>query len=212
MLVRTFDSFRDKIDSVFKWKKPYALPSKRFGSEANDYTWEDWTEETSKKYPLRYFFHETMMNKIDSTLHRIDRAYYEAKAFVLKYHMLDLRQPKGSPFDYRNGYRDIVEKIIFANFNLLCTFVEKELGGVEKATEFLEQIKKHSDAKEQAEHLTKTLALYSWWKNEMPKMYDDVYNSTVVDYIAYGKKLEEFEELINAKLKEVIDLRRGLWT
>lgn len=218
--------FTKLIRKIFNWKVPTALPSEMFCHEPGELTWEQWRINQKSKYPIRFFICETFPRKINSLLMRLVNFIYWIKCHTIKkYHLLDLRQPNGSYYDYRYGYRDIVDKIIFANFNLLSEYIEKELEGQYKAEEFLAQIKEIEDVSPaQIRSLEKAIELYKWWNNDLPAMqnyYSEVLNT---NFRKLGKEEKErlykriwemqceIDDAINLKLKEIIDIRLTMWT
>ena len=151
--------FKKLIRKIFNWKVPTALPSEMFTHEPGELTWEQWRINQRSKYPIRFFICETFPRKLNYLLMRFVNFIYWIKCHTIKkYHLLDLRQPNGSYYDYRYGYRDIVDKIIFANFNLLSEYIEKELEGQYKAEEFLAQIKEIEDVSQHKSEAWKKLS------------------------------------------------------
>ena len=113
--------------------------------------------------------------------------------------------------------------MIYANFNLLVEYIEEEYDGVESVEKFIAELKGSSDVpKGQTEGLEKAVELYKWWKYVLPEMqrnYDVLVNEAVNRKYPDREKLdqswemeEHIENTIDAKLKELIDIRRGMWT
>ena len=100
------------LKKIFKLPSPQdlgrsdcnALPSRNFTPDCEGYTWEDWREEVKKKYPIKYFFSETMVDFIKYNMYYpIYRPIKDTKYCLVshlvpgrRYHILDLRQPKGN--------------------------------------------------------------------------------------------------------------------
>ncbi len=220
-LLYKLEDLTKAIHKLAKWDKPFALPMREFGAGPDDLTWEDWKEQTQKKYPVKYFIFETVPLWVHCKLYKLDMRWYEfASKTFRKQHFLDLRQPVGSPYEYRWGYRDPSERMLFACFNTLCEYVE-EREGREKFAEHIEMLKDLEDPPTaQIERETKALELYIWWRDEMPKLHAKL-DGMRRDRSApgYEEKLreswdfeQEIERITTEKLKELMDIRGGLWT
>jgi hypothetical protein len=111
--------------------KHNALGSREFGSSSALPTWEDWEEKVKTMYPVRYFLIEELIPLIKVTWRKyVWEPWYYLKCHIMKrhrYHMLDLRQPKQSEYSYRYGWLDSDHKMVYALFNILNTFVDKEM-------------------------------------------------------------------------------------
>lgn len=207
---------------LLKWEVPSSLPMRCF-SETNDFCWEDWHKKMKLEHPIKYFILESFPLFWHVKVSRnIEEAWYWIKCHTYKkYHLLDLRQP-----DYKYGWADVREKIVFALFNLLQQYVDKELGGLEKAKEHLDWLKTIEEfpPEEQIRVVQKAIELYEWWNvdrinliKEQEKANDDWYEkkNSEGDKERLTKTFElesEFEKTMDSKLKEIIDIRLGLWT
>jgi len=216
------------VHKVFKWQVPYALPMEMFKHKKDgEMTWESWHKMMKNKYPIRHYLMEEVPSRLYRLADKIDNVFYYIRCNTYnKYHLLDLRQPKGGYYDYRWGWCDVVNKMIFANFNLLVEFVEKERGGCKAAEKHIAELKTLEDVpSDQIKSMEKELELYRWWKYELPKMYkehDKLCHEAVGGrgFGDYDKdKLDQtwdlqqkIDETINEKLKELIDIRMTLWT
>jgi hypothetical protein len=157
------------------------------------------------------------------------RWYWFQSVTYKKQHLLDLRQPKGSPeeYSYRWGYSDISQRLIYANFNLLCIYIEKELGGIKEAKKWLKKLEGYQEKDEpvpefQIKTIREAIALYEWWTIERSKrlaalrtLSDEWHakrntpeGSGLLDRTF--KAEEAFENEINEKLKSIIDIRQGM--
>ena len=220
-MIYTFEKF---IHRLFGWKVPTALPMEFFHHQEGELTWEKWRENAKKGHPVKYFFMESLFEIIRSIAFRIDHWWYFIRCNTInKYHLLDLRQPKWGYQEYQWGYSDIVQRMIYANFNLLVEYIEEEYDGVESVEKFIAELKGSADVpKGQTEGLEKAVELYKWWKYVLPEMqrnYDVLVNEAVNRKYPDREKLdqswemeENIENTIDAKLKELIDIRRGMWT
>jgi hypothetical protein len=198
------------IHKIFDWKVPHALPSKMFPNKGkeNEYTWEDWREEMIKKFPVKYCLMETIPNEISYYTSKCNNFLYFLKSITYKkQHLLDLRQPKNSCFEYRYGYSDVRQKFIYANFNLLCEFV-KAHGGTKWLQEHVKYLRNGDEAITQ-EHWIKfydiIIELYDWWKYQLPLKIE----ANKKDY-SFDKE-NEIEKEINEKIKLMIDYREFFW-
>jgi hypothetical protein len=219
--------WQKRVHKLLRWEVPHALPSEMFGHTSGEMTWESWSAETKSKYPIRFFVLQTAPSVLGSWWFRVDQRWYWFQSVTYKKrHLLDLRQPKDAPYDfaYRYGWCDVDSKIIYANFNLLVQFVDKELGGPQKATEDLKWLKENNAPPFQCSTIEEALRLYKWWKEdrlirieEVNAARDDWHNNRhaensreLLDKSSQAE--QDFELEINDKLKALIDIRQGLWT
>ena len=106
--------------------KPRALPMRIF-SRNEEYTWEDWEEETKKKHPIKFFLSETIPFYFDVYIKiPLQHTWFKIKYKVWRReHLLDLRQPyTGTSDDYTYGWLYPSKKMLYANFNILTKFFE----------------------------------------------------------------------------------------
>lgn len=202
------------VQKMFNWRVPNALPIS-FLSKENEYTWEAWDKEMKSKFPIRYFLFEIMPDFIFGIKRSLNNKIYEFKSkLFLKQHLLDIRQPKCGYYQYRYGYCDMVEKLIFANFNMLCEFVEKEYKGLDGIKDRIEFLSDKPECVDEIKFLNKVIELYNWWRIDLPKTqleFDMIpISSETIKEIS--KKEQEIQLLINDKLKEIIDNRMYFWT
>lgn len=221
-LIYKLEDLTKAIHKLAKWDKPKALPMRKFGAGPDDFTWEDWKEQAQKKCPVKYFLLETVPSWIHYKLYSLDMRWYEFTSRTFKkQHFLDLRQPVGSPYEYRWGYRDPAERMLFACFNTLCEYVEDGRQGREKFSKWIEELKSLKDAPTgQIESECKAFELYIWWRDEMPKLHakldemrrkhsDPDYEDKLRESWDFE---QEIERITTEKLKELMDIRGGLWT
>ncbi len=170
--------------------KPFALPLRGW-SKKGDYCWEDWRREARKQYPVRYFLSETVPGIWRRNVVRHwNTAQRWTYGFVYRYHMLDLRN---KAFDYRWGWVDVTDKMIYASFNLLQQFVEKE-----KPFERIDW--SHGAVHRRAAKEIK--ALYAWWTVGRRADHDA---KGKLDYAALDAKDQ-------AMLLRLVKIRMFLWT
>jgi hypothetical protein len=172
------------------------LPFK-FLSKPEDYCWEDWEEEVKDKYPIKYMIVKTIPRiwiKIKN-LTLVPYNYIKYNYFK-RYHMLDLRQPKGAceRDEYRYGYSDPCERFLYAGFNLLVEFVEKELIDIDKLILSMQDCIENSDEwlkdnyKFHLEIYKEIKVLYSYWKRDRKIVYLE---NKILFEICNKSKLEE---------------------
>lgn len=113
-----------------------ALSMKCFLTEEQEkegvYTWSDWKEEVKTKYPVRYFFNKTLIHwfAVHITLPIKHKWYWIKSHTYKKHHLLDLRQPKTDTMDdYRYGWCDQKNQVLYACFNALVSFYEEAREG-----------------------------------------------------------------------------------
>lgn len=209
-----------------------ALPMRGFGAEPGDYTWQDWREEVKTKYPIKYFLAETV--PLWFTVHiskPIDEFIYKYKSLLYKKeYLLDLRQPHtDTEDDYKYGWADECNQLVFACFNILTKFAEEyELG---RDKELQESIDKSDNEDEKTmlqdcldrnkiivelhqywtidrkvEFKKRDRALTDWHDN---KEEDEANGRPRWDLL---KKLEdEFDQKEEEMLIKLIKIRKSLW-
>ena len=194
-----------------------------FNTPKDKYTWEDWLEEVKRDYPVRYFFNRVLPHFIRSLSDPFVYVYNFLKYNLVpkhRYHILDLRQPKTQCDNYRWGYTDIVERILFANFNLLNQFVELELDEpIETKIANLQKLIEETKDDDEREVLTKELelykevsCLYDWWNYLRKAEYEEKEILSNIDkkkWIEADQKFDEKEQKMFMRLSEI---RRFLWT
>ena len=209
------------IYKLFNWNVPSHLPIKMFLSKNQKdtcvYTWEDWRRDMKRIKPMRYFCFETLPNFFNRIYYKINNFLYYVKSNTYKkQHFLDLRQPKDSQIEleYRYGYCDVRQKMIYANFNLLCEFVEKSYKGTRGIQKRINWLKEnHPCCVEEISFLNKVIDLYYWWKFDIQIKYSELYSSTnKVDCDSHCEIQDSLEIEITQKLVEMLSLREHFWT
>lgn len=195
------------------WTKipaPLALPSKLFPNEGveNEYTWEDWEEENSKAFPIRWFFQRTipyLWSKFTRPFKRF--AYWFRTHTYNRYHIIDLRNADG---EYKWGWIDRREAILLACFKLLVDFVEKESPELKnppiRRTDCTDDYSIKSD-----EHWftlnSEIHLLYKWWTEERLKDLELYYSDLRCD-LPYDYLDNKNDEMLIRLMK----IRQALWT
>lgn len=179
-----------------KWKlpKPYALSIKQ---------WEDWHSDMKKKYPIRYFLQETLVFFIKSHfIWKISRIFYWLRCHTYtKYHLIDIRDKKNN---YKWGYIDPREKLLFSSFKILKDFIEKELAmdTYKNLDDFVKNYENTTKDDPYSTHWVdayKEIAiLYKWWTVDR----SDIINS-IEDY--------NKDQMDNEMLLRLIKIREYLW-
>ncbi len=196
--------------------------------------WRLWKAKTKSAHPIQYFFRETVTS------------WFNVKAMQLrdiKWAILHRVHPKHryhviKPRSLSPGYHDPRSLILYASFDLLSEFAEKQLmGDGVKGTKWLEDDipQKDSDDYEhvmaQIETESKIIALRNWWVDYRPHreeihhisepterpagsrglmwMFESEFKDTP-EYKAYREYLTKLNEQYDAFDKEDIDKLREL--
>jgi hypothetical protein len=186
--------------------KPKALPMK-FCSKPGDFCWEDWKEQAKKEYPVRYFLSETIPHVFAVKVKIPAEMFYYKwySKLIKKQHLLDLRQFFDNEYEY--GYISGDKKILYACFNTIVYYVEKECGG---RRAFLEEIdfQESQQDKTYAEALKQILEIYDWWTIDRPRRKWQIYKTED----SFDPQLEsELEEKEDEMLKKILLVRKFLW-
>jgi hypothetical protein len=147
----------------------FGMPSRLFPNHPMEYTWEDYEERLQEMYPDKYLLAYTLPKFFLHLWWAISRPlikvyYWFVSHFVpsRRYHWLDLRQP-----DYKYGWLDIDARMVYALFNLLSQFVEKESHQNYIPTE--EEVKECHWMKESLDNYKEYMGIYNWWKIDRAK-------------------------------------------
>lgn len=233
--------FYFKIMKMFNLKslfsipnKPGALPSKHFLTEEQEkedvFTWEKWEVEIKKKYPIRYFLSEILpcwfSKYIYGNFAPIPRFWYWLRCHTFtKYHILDLRQPKNSVDEYRYGYTDIDHRILYACFNLLKIYVEKQKPYDLRKDYTDVEIEKDFGMNNQQKVYDEVMLIYNYWtidrqnsRKELDEEFERIYKLKNIDRIKYNElysqyriKEKSFDDKEDEILIRLMKIRRNLW-
>jgi hypothetical protein len=230
---------RKTIKKIFYIPTPKALPIEDF-SEPGEYTWEKWREESKKKYPIRYFFSETLTHwcAVNVYMPLEEKWYWLVSHTIRRYHLLDLRQPKTKELlhdNYRWGWIDEDRKLLYACFNILVNFVNSRNSSEYHYHVTPEDILKLRESEEaakqinaeQADSLQEIYNLYKYWTvdrkidqkeidDAMKGWHDNRKNDKASNNTARWDKLRELEEKFYKKeedaLIRLIKVRGAMWT
>ena len=202
-------------------------------NDDNKYSWEDYDKEVKQLYPFRYFINETLPDIFNLIKEPFVCIYnYIKYNFVPKYryHILDLRQlnDKDSCDYYRYGYSDVRQRMLYAVFNLLTEFVEKEVYPLQDKINYLERViaKKDKDNDweiDSNEHwlevYIKIKNLYNWWKytrkfkynqsNKLCEIY--MHSKNNLDIEKWIKSNEDFDKEEQEMFIKACNLREYFW-
>jgi len=216
-----------------------SLPMRDVGNPENKYSWCDWEEEVQSKFPIRYFLFETMPHKftVKITMPIQETIYWlKCKLFKkYKFHLIDIRNtnyPHDSLGNYRYGYCDPLNQILYASFKILSKYVEECDSGPRFQITYLEEELKKNDPgmygsleniKQKIADYELILDLYDWWNFRRPeflKQYDEALSrdsdkDKSLGYFERYKDTNYWEERIkkeeNEALKKLADVREYLW-
>jgi len=135
--------------------------------------WTKWEKETRANHPIKYFLLETAPTFIDSNWKWWirDPVYHLKCKYITQYHYIKIDIDRFKRYDKKVSIRnyywfDSDEQILYAMFQILVDFIEKEADIVDWS----------SDAKHQ-EVFDELTELYTWWTKDRPNR-DDSYPST----------------------------------
>lgn len=221
------------------WSEYNALEDADWSDEPQGKTWQDWHKTVKKMHPVKYFIAETAA---DWFRHKIwwpikhplsDAKYWFVSHFIpsRRYHMLDLRQPRkaGDVVNhdcYRYGWRDVPEKMLYAMFNLLGEYLNKEKPHDLTQWHTREEIEADAGMKRQQDDIEEARAIYHWWAVEQHQEHARITETRHLWWEAKKNKLPNKEEYWNLlkKLEEdqetktdemiarLMKIRRSLWT
>lgn len=201
---------------MIKYKKPFSLPSRLIPNYPGEYSWEDWEEETRSKYPIQYFFRETIPDFFDSLRRRFSNTYWWfAHRVTHRYHIVKLSNPGGG-VEYNVGWTDTSTRLLMFCGLTIVNFVEKE------------EPFGHIDTREEpwTSYAKEWQALYDWWKVERPasvKALDEELTRWAALRKANGGPLEPradnytkleraLEERDTEMMIRLIKIRETMWT
>lgn len=200
------------------WSKINALECRSFSPHTKNKTWEDWTEYVKEHYPIRYRLQE-IFRWFGQRKYNLEMDWYKFKSrFFTKQHLLDLRQGYNGYDLYEYGYLDPSEGILYASFNTLKEFVEKEKPLRPEDYPDDEQNKNWKKASEEI------YDLYDYWMNRRAQA--DKASNNLYKKIKFSKNKEEtislrkewmaakdaFDKEEQDNLERLIKVRNFMWT
>lgn len=213
------------------WSKYNALESAMFSDEPKGKTWEDWHAHVKEMHPVKYWFAETVPDFVRyhiwlPIVKPIKNTHYWLVSHLVpsrRYHMLDLRQQYKNQACYRYGWADVPEKMLYAMFNLLGEYLNKE-EPVDLALHYThEQIEADMYLKAQQEAFEEANAIYYWWtvaRHEenafCDQLFDDYNKAPKEDKnelrLKWEKQEQAYEDKIDEMVARLMKIRRTLWT
>jgi hypothetical protein len=212
------------------WSSHNALEDEEFSDEPKGKTWQDWHRHVKQLHPTKYFVVETLPKFFRYNVwwpikRPIEKAHYWTVSHVIpsrRYHWLDLRQKGG----YQYGWNDVPEKMLYAMFNLLGEYLNKEQPYDLSDDYTDEQINADEALKHQQGNLSEARAIYHWWtvgrkqeeaaEGEMRTLWWNAKKAKDPKKEEYWKQLQQMKEDYETKTDEMIarlmKIRRGLWT
>jgi len=215
------------------WSETNSLEMREFSPHTKNKTWEDYEAYLQAHYPVRFFLAGTLPKIFNRLIwYKLKHLHYFLVSHLIpsrRYHILDLRQPKYHHDAYRWGWTDADSQMLYANFNILRAYVEKEDPSLlDPDNKFLIPEDGEDfypvDAEWNAARL-EMKRLYFWWMNTRQeklriseKMHDEWYkarSNKEVDSTLL-KQLTKYDEALEAEtavnLHQLINIRRFLWS
>lgn len=226
-----------------------SMPCAMFRNYPGEVTWEDYYARVQKEYPVRYFFSATVPHFFRHNWRKVTQPIIDAKYWLFchllpshRFHLVDIRQPFDHNYNkhpYRYGWLDTDERMMYAMFNLLVEFVEKEEPYVLIPTA-KDLVDADSDSQEdqdrnfflsrQIDQHKEYMTIYNYWKFERPNL-EKEYGKLLTAWLdsreltedrnhpdtkRLHQEMETFGELKNQKLEDMmhrlVDVRATLWT
>jgi len=220
-----------------------AMPIACFSNDESA-TWEDYYAKVKKEYPIKYFIAATFIGCFVSLFQRNKRRIQEFIYWIkcnyfnkYKYHMLDLRQRKNityvnngitksikNPDYYQYGWLDVDDRMLYAIFGLLNSFVENELNTI-KVSE--NDVQTNPFLAKQKVAQDEILSIYNWWNNDRFVEMEEI-NKLRYKWSSLSKlkrinakqralnqlmiKEKEFEDKTDEMVEKLMKVRRTLWS
>lgn len=207
------------------WSKTDSLPMRSFQPNVQGFTWEDYHQKMKSEYPIRYFLFETL-----PSLWRYIQFYFSMLRSYIKYnlikriHLLDLRQKSvaGGGDDYRGGYIDPREAMLYACMNVLERFIsetdaENHLRWMEsQVSELPEDSDERAIFEENCDLYREALAINYWWTVSRKNAYANLQlawdnASSHEEKMSIISKEQGFDREEDEMLHRLVNIRMGLW-
>jgi len=219
-----------KIKSLFSLPGPKelgkseynSLPLREFSPFETGYCWEDFHKLIAERYPIRNWIFNVFFRWFSQRAYNLRMRWYDFKSvWINKDHLIDCRQRTKHDY-YNGGYIDHVQKVLYANFNILCNFVEsKQFERMKK--QYLEESVEEESDKDWQDATKEMVSLHHYWMVERDQ--DDEKYKMLHDIAKSKKTKEEYGEAINIwldftkavdkkeddMLSRLIKIRRFLW-
>lgn len=142
------------------------LPFRSFRQgEPDAYAWEDWRDEVSAKYPVRFWLTNTLPYGYFYPWLRTASNWWEWLMCHLlpsrRFHLIDVRNP-GPGIHYTHGWRDKPDMMLWSWMVLLRDYVENEQPVDPASWASPEELAEPGLAAQKAEY-DEAIAIYNWW-------------------------------------------------
>jgi hypothetical protein len=197
-----------------------ALPSKRFYPFEEKYSWEDWTAEVKRDYPIRYFIGETIPHLFAVyVIMRLRNWKWKIIDWFRRPHLLDLRNQ-----EYGGGYIDPRQAMLYANFKLLEKYIKS--GPYDLRKDYTEEEIDSRELRDQQDYYDEAHELYKYWKvgrGELEaadlQLYYEMDHAGKIGNKEKWKAIRKewmgnrqiIENTEDEMLMRLIRIRRGLW-
>lgn len=208
------------------WSETEALPMRSFQPDVQGYTWEDYHEKMKQEYPVLYFLNMTLPRfvAVKFVMPLRELKYYVQDHLIRRTHLLDLRQSSTTIGcdDYRGGYLDPRQAILYACMNSLGRFLkesdaENHLAWMErKLTELPADSTDRKIFEDNCALYREALNIDYWWsmarKIDFEQLSTEQSNArTEEEKRAVYKKWDAFELWEDKMLHRLINIRMSLW-
>lgn len=213
-----FERFEPPDPKELGWSETNALEMRHFSPFTQGKTWEDWHDYVKEHYPYRYKIYQ-FFRWLGKKKYNFGMRWYLFKSrFFIKQHLLNLNQSYNGYDVYEYGYCDPSEQVLYANFNILKEFVEKE---EPHKPEYYDD---DEHGKEWAEASREIYDLYDYWM--VRRAANDRVATDYYEKFKEAKTKEESEKIRNdwmkakdafddeeqRNLERLIKVRRFMWT
>lgn len=212
------------------WSEHNALEDEEWSDEPKGKTWQDWHRTVKEMHPVKYWFAETFGDFVRYKVWLpFTRPFEKARYWFVshfipsrRFHMLDLRQKD----EYQYGWADVPQKMLYAMFNLLSEFLNKETPHDLTQWYTREQIEADEGMKRQQADIDEARAIYQWWtvgRKEEQGMHDKLLHDWSEARRNKSSNREHLWELLQFQEKanedktdemiaRLMKIRRTLWT
>lgn len=213
------------------WSDYDALESRRLSPEIKGYCWEDWHAYVRELHPVKYFLRETLPEVTDRyfvgpILRPFKMFWHWTRHHCLpkhRYHVVKLSQPDD---EYTYGWCDTDHRMLYAMFNLLNEFVEREMPRMWRPSD--EDLAKDPGLKDQRKLCNEITEIHDWWnitRKNSKRDIDDMLTAwhkvrfETKDYKLAKRLLtsmtkceNKLERDTDRMISRLMKIRRQLWT